>query len=140
MALALCLFVILGILPGAKIFSAVDWNVIMMITGTMGVVSLFINSRMPSLLADLIIDKAPNVKWAIVSLALFAGLVSAFVDNVATLGGNLTPIGASANIAGLGILRKEGYEVKAGYFMKISLPFTLAAVTSGYIMVWLIWA
>jgi Na+/H+ antiporter NhaD/arsenite permease-like protein len=58
----------------------------------------------------------------------------------ATLGGNLTPIGASANIAGLGILRKEGYEVKAGYFMKISVPFTLAAVTSGYLLVWLIWA
>jgi len=58
----------------------------------------------------------------------------------ATLGGNLTPIGASANIAGLGILRKEGYEVKAGYFMKISVPFTLAAVTSGYLLVWLFWA
>jgi Na+/H+ antiporter NhaD/arsenite permease-like protein len=58
----------------------------------------------------------------------------------ATLGGNLTPIGASANIAGLGILRKEGYEVKAGDFMKISVPFTLAAVVSGYVLVWLIWA
>jgi Na+/H+ antiporter NhaD/arsenite permease-like protein len=58
----------------------------------------------------------------------------------ATLGGNLTPIGASANIAGLGILRKEGYEVKTGTFMKISVPFTLAAVTSGYVLVWLIWA
>jgi Na+/H+ antiporter NhaD/arsenite permease-like protein len=58
----------------------------------------------------------------------------------ATLGGNLTPIGASANIAGLGILRKEGYEVKTGTFMKISVPFTLAAVSSGYILVWLIWA
>jgi Na+/H+ antiporter NhaD/arsenite permease-like protein len=79
------LFVILGILPADKILGAVDWNVIMMITGTMGVVSLFINSRMPSLLADLIIDKMPNVKWAILSLALFAGLVSAFVDNVATV-------------------------------------------------------
>ncbi len=31
----------------------------------------------------------------------------------ATLGGNLTPIGASANIAAIGILQKEGYEVKA---------------------------
>jgi len=58
----------------------------------------------------------------------------------ATLGGNLTPIGASANIAGLGILRKEGYEVKATHFMKISIPFTLAAVTTGYILIWLIWA
>ena len=57
----------------------------------------------------------------------------------ATLGGNLTPIGASANIAGIGILRKEGYEVKATTFMKYGVPFTLAAVTTGYIMLWLIW-
>jgi Na+/H+ antiporter NhaD/arsenite permease-like protein len=57
----------------------------------------------------------------------------------ATLGGNLTPIGASANITGLGILRKEGYEVKAHEFMKISVPFTLVAVLSGYIIIWLFW-
>lgn len=57
----------------------------------------------------------------------------------ATLGGNLTPIGASANIAGIGILRKEGYEVKAKTFMKYSVPFTLSAVIVGYIMLWLIW-
>ena len=57
----------------------------------------------------------------------------------ATLGGNLTPIGASANIAGIGILRKEGYEVKSGTFMKYGVPFTLAAVTTGYIMLWVIW-
>ena len=50
----------------------------------------------------------------------------------ATLGGNITPIGASANITGIGILRKEGYEVKAGDFMKISVPFTITAVVSGY--------
>lgn len=57
----------------------------------------------------------------------------------ATLGGNLTPIGASANIAGIGILRKEGYEVKASTFMKYSVPFTLSAVIVGYVMLWLIW-
>jgi Na+/H+ antiporter NhaD/arsenite permease-like protein len=65
---------------------------------------------------------------------LYFGLLSG-----ATLGGNLTPIGASANIAGLGILRREGYEVKAGEFMKISVPYTLAAVTSAYILLWLLW-
>lgn len=58
----------------------------------------------------------------------------------ATLGGNITPIGASANIAGLGILRKEGHEVGAKEFMKISVPFTLTAVITGYILIWLIWA
>lgn len=57
----------------------------------------------------------------------------------ATLGGNLTPIGASANITGIGILRKGGYEVRAADFMKYSVPFTLAAVATGYILVWVIW-
>ncbi len=49
------LFVILGILPVSKVFGAVDWNVIMMIAGTMGIVFFFIESKMPALLADLII-------------------------------------------------------------------------------------
>ena len=77
------IFVLLGILPLNKVFSTVDWNVIMMIAGAMGIVTLFIESKMPSLLADIVIDKAPNVKWAVISLALFAGLISAFIDNVA---------------------------------------------------------
>ncbi|MGI6331484.1 MAG: hypothetical protein ACOX1Y_07030 [Zhaonellaceae bacterium] len=46
---------------------------------------------------------------------------------------------ASANITALGILRKEGYEVKAQEFMKISVPFTLAAVTTGYVLIWFLW-
>lgn len=56
------LFVILGIIPLNKVFFSVDWNVIMMIAGTMGIVSLFIESKMPSLLADMIITRMPNVK------------------------------------------------------------------------------
>lgn len=79
------LFVILGILPVGKVFGAIDWNVLMMIAGTMGTVFLFIESKMPSLLADVIIKRMPNVKWAIISLSLFAGVISAFVDNVATV-------------------------------------------------------
>ena len=58
----------------------------------------------------------------------------------ATLGGNLTPIGASANIAAIGILQKEGYEVKASDFLKIGVPFTLLAVLSGYLYCWFVWA
>ncbi|MDO4488619.1 MAG: SLC13 family permease [Eubacteriales bacterium] len=58
----------------------------------------------------------------------------------ATLGGNLTPIGASANITGLGILRKEGHEVSSGEFMKYGVPFTLAAVITGYVLVWILWS
>lgn len=65
--------------------NAIDWNVIMMIAGTMGTVYLFIESKMPQLMSDVLISKMPNVKWAIVTLSLFAGIVSAFVDNVATV-------------------------------------------------------
>ena len=79
------LFVILGILPVGDVFGTIDFNVLMMIAGTMGIVSLFIDSQMPMLLADLILAKTPNVKWAVVFLSLFAGIVSAFVDNVATV-------------------------------------------------------
>ena len=57
----------------------------------------------------------------------------------ATLGGNLTPIGASANITGIGILRKEGYEVKSSTFMKYGIPFTFSAVITGYLLIWFIW-
>ena len=58
----------------------------------------------------------------------------------ATLGGNLTPIGASANIAAIGILQKDGYEVKATDFLKIGVPFTLLAVLTGYLYCWVVWA
>ena len=57
----------------------------MMIAGTMGIVYLFTESKMPALLADELISRMPDVKWAVVSLSLFAGIISAFVDNVATV-------------------------------------------------------
>lgn len=63
----------------------IDWNVLLMIAGTMGTVSLFIASGMPQLMSDILISKMPNMKWVVVSLSLFAGIVSAFVDNVATV-------------------------------------------------------
>lgn len=58
----------------------------------------------------------------------------------ATLGGNITPVGASANIAGIGILRKNGYEVKNSDFFRVGIPFTLVAVLSGYLFLWFVWA
>ena len=57
----------------------------------------------------------------------------------ATLGGNLTPIGASANIAAIGILRKNGECVRTSDFLRIGVPFTLAAVLVGAGSLWLFW-
>lgn len=78
-------FVILGLLPFEDVLPAIDFNVLMMIAGTMGIVTLFIESKMPSLLADVIIDRMPSMKWVVFALSVFASLISAFVDNVATV-------------------------------------------------------
>ena len=79
------LFVASGVLPLNLVFSAIDWNVILMIGGTMVIVHQFIQSGMPARLADLITARVPDVRWGIVALSVFAGLISAFIDNVATV-------------------------------------------------------
>jgi Na+/H+ antiporter NhaD/arsenite permease-like protein len=68
------------------------------------------------------------------SLFLFGLLIGA------SLGGNITPIGASANIVACGLLKKEGYEVNFKDFMKIGIPFTFAAVTAAYLFIWFVWS
>jgi len=67
------------------------------------------------------------------SLFLFGLLIGT------SIGGNITPIGASANIVACGILKKEGHEVAFMDFVKIGLPFTLAAVLPAYLFIWLVW-
>ena len=85
---ALCgaiLFVATGILPIGEVMGAIDFNVLLMLAGTMGTVSLFIESKMPNRMAEIVLEHTPNVMWAVVAMSLFAGIVSAFVDNVATV-------------------------------------------------------
>ena len=79
------IFVVSGAMPLGSVFSAIDWNVLLMLAGTMGTVALFIESKMPERMADLLLQKTPNVMWVAVALSVFAGVVSAFVDNVATV-------------------------------------------------------
>lgn len=56
------IFIFSGMLPLDQILSAIDFNVLLMIAGTMGLVQLFIESKMPALLADLIMNKSPMFK------------------------------------------------------------------------------
>lgn len=82
---AAAVFIVSGMLPLGDIFGVIDSNVLLMIAGTMGIVALFIESKMPELLADLIMEKVPNVMWAAIAMSLFSGIISAFIDNVATV-------------------------------------------------------
>ena len=98
------------------------------------VFSAFIDN-IPYVAAMLPVVQGIAAKLGMDPAVLYFGLLTG-----ATLGGNITPFGASANVAGIGILRKEGYEVKNSDFFKIGVPFTLTAVLIGYIFIWLVWA
>ncbi len=91
--------------------------------------------NVPFLAASLPIAQSMAAKMGVPpSLLLFGLLIGA------SLGGNITPIGASANIVACGLLRKEGYTVSFRQFGAISIPFTLAAVIPASVFIWWIWA
>ena len=57
----------------------------------------------------------------------------------ASLGGNITPVGAAANIVGVGSLRRHGYHVSFGEFARIGLPFTIIATLLGSLFIYFVW-
>ena len=97
------------------------------------VISAFVDN-IPYMAAMLPVISEISSRLGIDPTVLYFGLLSG-----ATLGGNITPFGASANVAGIGILRKAGYEVKTVDFMKVGVPFTITAVLIGYLFTWAVW-
>ena len=65
--------------------SLVNWNVLMIYVGSMIIAALFIYSRMPAYIADIMVEKAPNTGIAIVLILAMTGVISIFVENVATV-------------------------------------------------------
>jgi Na+/H+ antiporter NhaD/arsenite permease-like protein len=55
------------------------------------------------------------------------------------IGGNITPVGATANVLACGMLEKHGYRIALGQYMKLSVPFSVAAVLAVHILLQLIW-
>ena len=97
------------------------------------IVSGFVDN-VPFLLVMIpVAQKVAEQLHAPVPLLMFGLLIGA------CLGGNLTPIGASANVVTLGILKKHGHTVSFREFMSIGIPFTVAAVLSACAFVWWIW-
>jgi Na+/H+ antiporter NhaD/arsenite permease-like protein len=101
-------------------------------------ISVFLSAfidNVPFLAAMLPVAGAMSAKLGVSPYLFYFGLLIG-----ASLGGNITPIGASANIVACGLLKKEGYEVSFRSFMKIGLPFTLVAVTAAYLFIWFAWS
>ena len=100
-----------------------------------------------SVLISAFIDNIPYVATMLPVIASLCASLPGVEPNLlyfglligATLGGNITPVGASANVVGIGILRKEGYTVQNKDFFKIGIPFTFVAVFGGYLLTYLVW-
>ena len=82
---AAAVLVISGVLPLKDVPGAIDWNIILMLLGTMLIVDYFIDSGMPSRMAGALMSRSKSVMWLIILMSVFAGVVSAFLDNVATV-------------------------------------------------------
>lgn len=91
--------------------------------------------NVPFLLAMIpVVQKVADNLHAPVPVLLFGLLIGA------CLGGNITPIGASANVVAIGILKKRGYIVTFREFMAVGVPFTVAAVLASCAFTWRVWA
>jgi Na+/H+ antiporter NhaD/arsenite permease-like protein len=55
------------------------------------------------------------------------------------MGGNLTPVGATANVLACGMLEKRNCSIDLGKYIRIAWPFTLAAVLASHILLQIIW-
>ena len=95
------------------------------------VVSAFVDN-VPYLMA--MIPVAQSLADGPQQILLLFGLLIA-----SCIGGNITPIGASANIVTVGYLRRHGYHVTFRTFMKLGIPFTLVATAAASAFLWLVW-
>jgi len=68
-----------------SLFQVINWNVIMIYLGSMTIAALFLYSNVPARIADGIISSSKNTGIAIVLILAMTGIISIFVENVATV-------------------------------------------------------
>ncbi len=72
--------------PLAHTFSSlINWNVLMIYVGAMTIAALFLYSKVPALIADVIVEKCRSTGIAVVMILALTGIISIFVENVATV-------------------------------------------------------
>ena len=76
---------LLNIMPAVKLLHYINWNILGIFWGSLVVAELFVYSKIPAYIAESIIDRSKNLVWAIIWLSAFSGIISAFVENIATV-------------------------------------------------------
>lgn len=65
--------------------SLINWNVLMIYVGSMAIAALFLYSKVPAKIADWLVSVSPNTGIAMVLILVMTGIISIFVENVATV-------------------------------------------------------
>jgi Na+/H+ antiporter NhaD/arsenite permease-like protein len=95
-------------------------------------VSGFVDN-VPFLVAMLPVMQIVTTRLGVTPYLFYVGLLLG-----ASVGGNITPVGASANIVAMGIMRKQGYRAGFWDFVRIGLPFTVFSVVAASMFAWLV--
>ena len=66
-------------------FELINWNILMIYVGSMIIAALFIYSRVPARIADALVTVSPSTGIAVVLILAMTGIISIFVENVATV-------------------------------------------------------
>jgi Na+/H+ antiporter NhaD/arsenite permease-like protein len=82
---AAVLMLIIRALSPIEALGHINWIVLMIFVGSLVLADLFIYSRVPAAIADSIVLHSPSVGFAIVAVLIMTGIISAFVENVATV-------------------------------------------------------
>src|SRR3990170_4733889 len=67
------LLVLLGVMSPQQAFFAINWNVMGIFVGTLVVADIFMESRVPAYIAELIVNRAKNTAWSILFICLLTG-------------------------------------------------------------------
>ena len=125
-------------------------NLILSITGT----NLFFAFCLVVILSVAISAFVDNVPYIVAMLPVVDQIAQNFVTPelpfvrylflfgmvlAASVGGNISPVGASANIVAIGLLKKKGYKTNFLDFVKIGLPFTIVSVVVAEAMLYVLW-
>ena len=66
-------------------FELINWNILMIYVGSMIIAALFIYSKVPARIADGLVSISPSTGIAVILILAMTGIISIFVENVATV-------------------------------------------------------
>lgn len=138
------IFILVGMLSQRGIIDRIA-HLIFVITGTNKFFTYLLVVWV-SVLLSAFIDNVPYVTAMIPvgiilssTLGIEPFLLSFGIVLGASIGGNITPFGASANVVAVGMLKKRGYNVSFTDFVKLGLPFTIVATLVASMFIWFFW-